>query len=60
MEVAELPLLRVLGREVAQVFADLHAANGTEMLFGVHVSEITVTNGQADGIRLADGIMLSD
>lgn len=55
IEVAELPLLRVLGREVAQVFADLHAANGTEMLFGVHVAEITVSNGRADGVRLADG-----
>jgi 3-phenylpropionate/trans-cinnamate dioxygenase ferredoxin reductase component len=55
VEVAELPLLRVLGREVAQVFADLHAANGTEMLFGAHVGEITVNNGRADGIRLADG-----
>jgi len=55
IEVAELPLLRVLGREVAQVFADLHAANGTGMLFGAHVAEITVSNGRADGVRLADG-----
>ena len=55
IEVAELPLLRVLGREVAQVFADLHAANGTGMLFGAHVSEITFSNGRADGVRLADG-----
>ena len=55
VEVADLPLLRVLGREVAQVFADLHAANGTEMLFGAHVSEITVSNGRANGVRLADG-----
>src|SRR5215469_17388795 len=55
LEMAELPLLRVLGREVAQVFADLHAANGTGMLFGAHVAEITVSNGRADGVRLADG-----
>src|SRR5215472_9397068 len=55
IEVAELPLLRVLGREVAQVFADLHSDNGTGMLFGAHVAEITVSNGRADGVRLADG-----
>ncbi len=55
IEMAELPLLRVLGREVAQVFADLHAANGTELVFGAHVAEITVSNGKADGVKLADG-----
>jgi 3-phenylpropionate/trans-cinnamate dioxygenase ferredoxin reductase component len=55
VEVAQLPLLRVLGREVAQVFADLHAANGTDLVFGAQVAEITVSHGRADGIRLADG-----
>ena len=52
---AELPLLRVLGREVAQVFADLHAANGTELIFGASVQEISVKDGKASGVRLADG-----
>ena len=55
IEVAELPLLRVLGREVAQVFADLHVAKGTAMLFGANVAEITVSDGKADGVRLTDG-----
>ena len=55
IEVADLPLLRVLGREVAQVFADLHTANGTELVFGAHVAEITVSDGKADGVKLADG-----
>jgi 3-phenylpropionate/trans-cinnamate dioxygenase ferredoxin reductase component len=59
IEVAELPLLRVLGPEVAQVFADLHAANGTQMRFSAHVAEITVTNGRVDGVRLADGSHIS-
>ncbi|HET9894243.1 MAG TPA: FAD-dependent oxidoreductase [Streptosporangiaceae bacterium] len=54
-EVAELPLLRVLGREVAQVFADLHTANGTDLVSGAHVAEITVSDGKADGVKLADG-----
>jgi 3-phenylpropionate/trans-cinnamate dioxygenase ferredoxin reductase subunit len=54
LEMAELPLLRVLGREVAQVFADLHAANGVDLRFGVSVAEITGA-GKADGVRLGDG-----
>jgi 3-phenylpropionate/trans-cinnamate dioxygenase ferredoxin reductase subunit len=55
---AELPLLRVLGREVAQVFADLHATHGTEMVFGAHVAEIAAVDGQAHGVRLADGTLI--
>jgi 3-phenylpropionate/trans-cinnamate dioxygenase ferredoxin reductase subunit len=55
VEMAELPLLGVLGREVAQVFAGLHADNGTELVLGSQVSEITVSEGRAGGVRLADG-----
>ncbi|WP_194904153.1 NAD(P)/FAD-dependent oxidoreductase [Catenulispora rubra] len=55
LESAELPLLRVLGREVAQVFADLHRGHGVDMRFGVQVAEITGSGGHADGVRLADG-----
>jgi 3-phenylpropionate/trans-cinnamate dioxygenase ferredoxin reductase subunit len=55
LEVAELPLLRVLGREVAQVFADLHHEHGVQARYGVQVAEITGTGGQVDGVRLADG-----
>ncbi|HXS67022.1 MAG TPA: FAD-dependent oxidoreductase [Streptosporangiaceae bacterium] len=55
IEMAELPLLRVLGREVAQVFADLHKANGTELIFGATVAEIIVKDGKASGVRLGDG-----
>ena len=55
VEMAELPLLQVLGPEVARVFAGLHADNGTDLLLGAQVSEITVSRGRADGVRLADG-----
>jgi 3-phenylpropionate/trans-cinnamate dioxygenase ferredoxin reductase subunit len=55
MEAAELPLLRVLGPEVAQVFADLHRQHGVDLRFGVQVEEISVTGGRASGVRLADG-----
>jgi 3-phenylpropionate/trans-cinnamate dioxygenase ferredoxin reductase subunit len=55
LEAAELPLLRVLGREVAEVFARLHAGHGVDLRFSVQVAEITGTSGKADGVRLADG-----
>jgi len=55
LETAELPLLRVLGREVAKVFADLHREHGVDLRFGVQVAEITGSGGEADGVRLADG-----
>ena len=50
LEVLELPLLRVLGREIAQVFADLHTGNGVDLRLGVGVDQVTAT-----GVRLADG-----
>src|SRR5580693_3588204 len=55
LEAAELPLLRVLGTEVAQVFAGLHREHGVDLRFGVQVSEITGSGGRAGGVRLADG-----
>ncbi|HEU5389080.1 MAG TPA: FAD-dependent oxidoreductase [Streptosporangiaceae bacterium] len=54
-EAAGLPLLRVLGPEVAQVFADLHREHGVDLRFGVQVEEITTADGRANGVRLADG-----
>jgi 3-phenylpropionate/trans-cinnamate dioxygenase ferredoxin reductase subunit len=55
LEVADLPLLRVLGPEVAQIFADLHRDHGVDLRTGVQVAEITGSGGRADGVRLADG-----
>jgi len=54
-ETAGLPLLRVLGPEVAPVFADLHRAHGVDLRFGVQVEEITTAGGRVSGVRLADG-----
>lgn len=59
LEMAELPLLRVLGREVAEVFARLHEQNGVDLRFGVQVAEITSSSrGTAGGVRLADGTQI--
>jgi 3-phenylpropionate/trans-cinnamate dioxygenase ferredoxin reductase component len=55
LEMADLPLLRVLGRQVAQVFADLHKDNGVDLRCGVQTVEITGRDGKAAGVRLADG-----
>jgi 3-phenylpropionate/trans-cinnamate dioxygenase ferredoxin reductase component len=54
-EMAELPLLRVLGREVAEVFAGLHRANGVDLRMGVGVDSITGDGDRATGVRLSDG-----
>ena len=55
VEMAELPLLRVLGREVAQVFADLHLSHGVDLRMNAGVDEITGSGGRVSGVRLADG-----
>jgi len=55
LETAELPLLRVLGPQVAQVFADLHRDHGVDLRGSVQVAEITGSGGRADGVQLADG-----
>jgi 3-phenylpropionate/trans-cinnamate dioxygenase ferredoxin reductase component len=55
LEMAELPLVRVLGPEVARVFADLHTGQGVSLRCGVQIDEITGGNGKATGVRLSDG-----
>jgi 3-phenylpropionate/trans-cinnamate dioxygenase ferredoxin reductase subunit len=55
LEAAELPLMRVLGREMAQVFADLHRSAGVSLRLGVRIAEILSSGGNASGVRLADG-----
>ena len=54
LEMAELPLLRVLGRQVAQVFADLHRDHGVDLRCVVQIAEITGHDGKATGVLLAD------
>jgi 3-phenylpropionate/trans-cinnamate dioxygenase ferredoxin reductase subunit len=55
LEMGELPLLRVLGREVAEIFAALHRSHGADLRFGIQVQEITGRDGRVTGVRLADG-----
>ncbi|MFC0540259.1 NAD(P)/FAD-dependent oxidoreductase [Kutzneria chonburiensis] len=50
LEAASLPLLRVLGPEVAPVFAELHRQHDVDLRFDANVAEIAAT-----GVKLADG-----
>ncbi|MEU4129324.1 NAD(P)/FAD-dependent oxidoreductase [Streptomyces wuyuanensis] len=59
LEHSELPLLKVLGREAAEVFAGLHRDHGVDLRPRAQVESITGTDGRVDGVRLADGTRLA-
>ncbi|GAB3807616.1 FAD-dependent oxidoreductase [Humibacter antri] len=59
IEAAELPLLAVLGPQLAEVFAVLHRQNGVELKFSAKISAIVTDNGRAAGVRLEDGETIS-
>jgi 3-phenylpropionate/trans-cinnamate dioxygenase ferredoxin reductase component len=42
LEAAELPLVGVLGKEMAEVFAQLHRDNGVDLRLGVTISEVVL------------------
>jgi 3-phenylpropionate/trans-cinnamate dioxygenase ferredoxin reductase subunit len=58
LETAELPLLRVLGREVAEVFAGLHREHEVDLRFGAEVESITGAADRVTGVRLVDGSLI--
>ena len=55
IESASLPLLRVLGPEIADVFATLHREHGVDLRVDTEVAEILGRDGRVAGVRLADG-----
>lgn len=56
LERGEIPLLRVLGREMAEVFAGLHRAHGVDLRTGVQVAQISGDDPRrATRVRLEDG-----
>jgi 3-phenylpropionate/trans-cinnamate dioxygenase ferredoxin reductase subunit len=55
VDVAELPLLAVLGKEMAEMYAGLHRRNGVEFRLGAKLTEITGKDGATIGLRLEDG-----
>lgn len=58
VETARLPLLRVLGVELAQVFADLHLEHGVIFHNEASVAGIEVDQGRASAVVLGDGARL--
>jgi 3-phenylpropionate/trans-cinnamate dioxygenase ferredoxin reductase subunit len=58
VELAELPLQRVLGDEIARVFAGLHRAHGVAFHFATGVREIRGAAGRASSVLLTDGTEL--
>src|SRR5699024_6518572 len=59
LEGAKLPLLRILGDTVAQVFADLHTSNDVDLRTEVKVQDIVTERGRAVGVRLeADNVVI--
>ena len=58
VEMDRAPLRRVLGDEVAEVFADLHRAHGVVFRFGVGVREFRGSDGRLASVVLTDGTEL--
>ena len=58
LESAELPLLRVLGPQMAQVFAGLHRENGVDLRLGVEVAGLRGDGSTVTGVELRDGAVV--
>jgi 3-phenylpropionate/trans-cinnamate dioxygenase ferredoxin reductase subunit len=58
LESASLPLERVLGTEMACVFADLHREHGVDLRCSVDLVEILGRDGRVSGVRLGDGVVI--
>ncbi len=59
LEAASLPLVRILGDQVAQVFADLQRKNGVDLRLEVSIEEILGSDGHVSGVRLDDGSVIA-
>jgi len=55
LERGELPLLNVLGREVAEIFADLHRGHDVDLRVRAEVKEIIDRDNRVGGVRLGNG-----
>jgi NADPH-dependent 2,4-dienoyl-CoA reductase/sulfur reductase-like enzyme len=58
VEPLALPLHRVLGTTIGEVFRDLHAEHGVDWRLGVGVSGFQAQDGGTELVRLADGTEL--
>jgi 3-phenylpropionate/trans-cinnamate dioxygenase ferredoxin reductase component len=51
----DLPLQRVLGPEVAPIFAELHRSHGVDLRYRTTAAELTGRSGAVTGVILSDG-----
>ena len=51
----DLPLQRVLGPEVAPIFAELHRSHGVDLRHRTTAAELTGRHGAVTGVMLSDG-----
>jgi 3-phenylpropionate/trans-cinnamate dioxygenase ferredoxin reductase subunit len=56
---SELPLLTVLGAEVAATYAALHRNHGVDLRLNSAVHQIAGETGKVTGVRLADGAVVA-
>ncbi|HEX2284097.1 MAG TPA: FAD-dependent oxidoreductase, partial [Mycobacterium sp.] len=55
VEMADVPLMNALGRELGEVFANLHRDHDVDLRLSATVDEITTSAGKATGLKLGDG-----
>jgi 3-phenylpropionate/trans-cinnamate dioxygenase ferredoxin reductase subunit len=55
VETASLPLLRVVGPRVAEIFADLHRSHGVDFRFDAQVGDVAATQDRGVRLTLGDG-----
>lgn len=58
LEVADQPLLGVMGSRVGAAFAELHRRHGVDLRTGVSIDQITTEDDRATGVLLTDGTHL--
>ena len=59
IESLDLPLVRVLGPEIATVFADLHHAHGVDLRLSATIESFTRADAGQTVVRLKDGSQLT-
>jgi len=59
LEAAALPLVRIVGEQVGQVFAELQRRNGVDLRLEVTVDALVGAYGRVTGVQLADGSVIA-
>src|SRR5690606_22411201 len=60
LEMADLPLEKVLGADLARYVADLHRSHGVDLRTGVSVEEVLLDSDGPAGLRTSEGTIDAD